>query len=68
MQTHKYLGSLLPSVVLNSATVMDGVFAIDDVTVMIPSVLLYALMLLLVVDADKPLSVLTMEVVCILKL
>ena len=54
---------------LNPATVMDGVFAIDDVTVMIPSVLLYpVLMLLLIVDTDKPWSVLTTEAVRILKL
>ena len=46
---------------------MDGVFAIDDDTVTIPSVLLYTLMLLLVVETDKPWSV-TMEAVCILKL
>ena len=48
---------------LNSATVMDGVIAIDDVTVMIPS--LYTLMLLLVVDTDGPWGV---EAVRILKL
>ena len=54
----------LPSVELNSATVMDGVIVIDDVTVMIPS--LYTLMLLLlVVDTDDPWGV---EAVRILKL
>ena len=53
--------ALLPSVVLNSAMVMDGVFAIDDVTVTIPS--LYTLVLLLVVDTDEPWGVLTVEAV-----
>ena len=57
-----YAGSLLLSVVLNSATVMDGVIAIDDVTVMISS--LYTLMLLLVVDTDEPWGVLTVEAAC----
>ena len=51
---------------LNSATVVDGVIAIDDVTVMIPG--LYTLMLLLVVDTDEPWGVLTVEAVHILKL
>ena len=44
---------------LKSATVIDGVFAIDDVTVMIPSD--DTLMLLLVVDTDEPWGVLTVE-------